>query len=66
MKRVMVRCKVKADRAEENEQYVRKVFDELHQSTPDGASGMPRLNSRMEYRSCILLRLKQMGRTRLR
>ena len=36
MKRVMVRCKVKADRAEENEQYVRKVFDELHHSTPDG------------------------------
>lgn len=36
MKRVMVRYKVKADRAEENEQYVRKVFDELHQATPDG------------------------------
>ena len=36
MKQVMVRYKVKADRAEENEQYVRKVFDELHQSTPDG------------------------------
>jgi len=36
MKRIMVRHKVKADRAEENEQYARKVYDELHQATPDG------------------------------
>ena len=36
MKRIMVRHKVKADRAEENEQYARKVYDELHQATPEG------------------------------
>lgn len=36
MKRVMVRYKVKADRAEENRQYIEKVFEELKQSSPDG------------------------------
>jgi hypothetical protein len=36
MKRVMVQYKVKADRAAENEAYVRKVFEELKQTTPDG------------------------------
>lgn len=36
MKRVMVRYKVKADRAEENEQFVREVFAELEASTPAG------------------------------
>jgi hypothetical protein len=36
MKRVMVQYKVKADRAAENEAYVRKVFEELEQTTPDG------------------------------
>jgi hypothetical protein len=36
MKRVIVQYKVKADRAAENEAYVRKVFEELKQTTPDG------------------------------
>lgn len=36
MKRVLVQYKVKADRAAENEAYVRKVFEELKQTTPDG------------------------------
>ena len=36
MKRVMVRYKVKADRAEENANYIRKVFEELHGSSPAG------------------------------
>jgi hypothetical protein len=36
MKRVMVRYKVKNDRAAENEQFIRKVFDELKESGPSG------------------------------
>ena len=32
MKRVMVRYKVKADRAAENENFIKSVFEELHQS----------------------------------
>ncbi len=36
MKRVMVRYKVKADRAAENEDYIRKVFEELKQTGPEG------------------------------
>ncbi len=36
MKRVMVRYKVKADRAAENEQYARKVYEELHKAAPAG------------------------------
>lgn len=36
MKRVMVKYKVKADRAEENAAYVRKVFAELNQNNPSG------------------------------
>jgi hypothetical protein len=36
MKRVMVRYKVKPDKAEENESYIRKVFDELRANGPDG------------------------------
>jgi predicted lipid-binding transport protein (Tim44 family) len=36
MKRVIVQYKVKADRAAENEAYVRRVFEELKQTTPDG------------------------------
>lgn len=36
MKRVIVRYKVKADRAEENEAYVKKVFEELKQTGPPG------------------------------
>lgn len=36
MKRVLVRYKVKADRAAENEAFIKKVFDELMQNTPDG------------------------------
>jgi hypothetical protein len=35
MKR-MIRYKVKADRAGENQQYVEKVFEELHRSSPAG------------------------------
>lgn len=33
---VMVRYKVKADRAEENEAYIREVFKELQASQPEG------------------------------
>lgn len=36
MKRVMVRYKVKADRAAENEAYVKKVFEDLLQTAPNG------------------------------
>lgn len=36
MKRVLVRYKVKVDRAAENEAFVKKVFEELTQSTPRG------------------------------
>ncbi len=36
MRRVLVRYKVKADRASENEAYVRHVFDELQRTTPGG------------------------------
>lgn len=36
MKRIMVRYKVKADRAGENEALVRKVFDSLNRDSPDG------------------------------
>jgi len=36
MKRVMVRYKVKPDRAGENETYIRKVFDELKAQSPEG------------------------------
>ena len=36
MKRVMIRYKVKADRAAENEDYIRKVFEELKQTGPAG------------------------------
>ena len=36
MKRVLVRYKVKADRAAENENYIKSVFEELSQSQPDG------------------------------
>ncbi len=36
MKRVLVRYKVKPDRAEENESYIRKVFEELRQTAPEG------------------------------
>ena len=36
MKRVMVRYKIKPDRVEENEQYIRAVFEELKAGTPDG------------------------------
>lgn len=34
MKRVMVRYKVKADKAAENEAYIRRVFEELQQTSP--------------------------------
>jgi hypothetical protein len=34
MKRVMVRYKVKPDRAAENERYVKTVFEELHRERP--------------------------------
>jgi hypothetical protein len=36
MKRVMVRYKVKADRAGDNQRYIEKVFEELHASGPEG------------------------------
>lgn len=36
MKQVIVRYRVKSDRAEENAAFVRKVFDELVESAPDG------------------------------
>ena len=36
MKRVIVRYKVKADRAEENISYIEKVFEELKASAPAG------------------------------
>ncbi|UCH65978.1 MAG: hypothetical protein JSW63_02255 [Ignavibacterium sp.] len=36
MKRVLVRYKVKSDRAEENTDYIQKVFAELQQNSPDG------------------------------
>lgn len=34
MKRLMVRYKVKAERAAENESYIRKVFEQLKSSQP--------------------------------
>ena len=36
MKRVIVRYRVKPERAAENRQYVEKVFAELHQTKPAG------------------------------
>ncbi len=36
MKRIMVRYKVKAERVVENENYIRKVFEELKQTGPEG------------------------------
>ncbi len=36
MKQVMVRYKVKPDRAQENEELVRAVYDELQRTTPVG------------------------------
>ena len=36
MKRVMVRYKVKADRAAENESYITRVFEQLRHDTPPG------------------------------
>lgn len=36
MKRIMVRYKVKADRAAENEALVRDVFESLNRDNPDG------------------------------
>lgn len=36
MKRVMVRYKVKPDRAGENEEFIRKVFEELQSNSPEG------------------------------
>ena len=36
MKRVMVRYKVKADRAAENENFITKVFEQLKGETPTG------------------------------
>ncbi len=38
MAHVMVRYKVKPDRAAENEELVRAVYEELHRSAPDGLS----------------------------
>jgi len=36
MKRVMVRYKVKADRAAENESYITRVFEQLNRDKPSG------------------------------
>ena len=36
MKRILVRYKVKEDKAAENEDYIRKVFEELKQTGPKG------------------------------
>jgi hypothetical protein len=36
LKRVLVQYRVKADRAAENESYIRKVFEELKQTGPAG------------------------------
>jgi hypothetical protein len=36
MKKVLVRYKVKTDKAEENENYILKVFEELKQASPKG------------------------------
>jgi hypothetical protein len=36
MRQVMVRYKVKSDRAAENEELVRAVYDELHRTEPAG------------------------------
>jgi hypothetical protein len=36
MRRVMVRYRVKADRAAENETYVKKVFEQLERERPTG------------------------------
>jgi hypothetical protein len=36
METTIVRYKVKADRAEENRQYIQKVFSELDKAKPDG------------------------------
>ena len=36
MKRIMVRYKVHPDRAEENERYIRAVFDQLAAESPSG------------------------------
>ena len=36
MRRVMVRYKVKADRAAENEGYIKRVFEQLERERPDG------------------------------
>ena len=36
MKRVLVRYKVKADKADENESFIKKVFAELKEKSPEG------------------------------
>lgn len=36
MKRVMVRYKVRADKAAENEEFITNVFEDLQQTNPDG------------------------------
>jgi hypothetical protein len=36
MRRVIVRYRVKPDRADENERLVRAVYEELHETKPDG------------------------------
>jgi hypothetical protein len=38
MKRMMVRYKVKAGRAIENEEYILRVFEQLHREKPSGLS----------------------------
>jgi len=36
VKKLIVRYKVKADKADENEKFIRKVFEELHKNRLDG------------------------------
>ena len=45
MKRMMVRYKVKADRAAENEGYIAKVFEQLRSEQPPVAAEMNEVGS---------------------
>jgi hypothetical protein len=36
VKKMIVRYKVKAGKADENQRYIQKVFDELHENSPEG------------------------------
>ena len=36
MEKLIVRYKVKPNRADENQKYIQKVFEELHRTSPSG------------------------------